>query len=147
MSSEVPAVPLEPGERPKPLPGEAEFDPPDPLGNFTFSHPVLSGAADRWRQGGGSARLLAMLKDGSNLQAFQVLVRTTVAMVCVPLLVMVVMHYVVLDQLASFRSAADKVVWTGVAGIAATQLVVVAFLIHAFRDEPPDEDAATKKDS
>ena len=36
-----------------------------PLGSvpdFTFSHPVLRGMNERWRRGGGSTRLMAILK-------------------------------------------------------------------------------------
>ena len=42
---------------------EITFDPP--LGfvpDFTFKHPIFSGAAERWNRGGGSKRLLAMMR-------------------------------------------------------------------------------------
>jgi hypothetical protein len=145
----MPPVPLEtkgPGSRPEPTEGEIEFNPP--LGSvpeFTFSHPVLSGATERWRKGGGSGRLLGMLKEGSNRRAFLVLVRTTIAMVGVPALAMLLAHYVVLDRITTFHSPADKVVWTGAAGIAAVQLVIVGFLVHAFREGEDEEEPEGSK--
>ena len=130
------------GSRPPPTEGEIEFNPP--LGSvpeFTFGHPVLSGAAERWRKGGGSGKLISMLKDGENAKAFRVLIRTTMAMVGLPAAVMLLAHTVVLDRIWTFGSAGDKMVWTGVAGICAVQLVVLGFLIHAFT-----EDDGGKKD-
>ena len=72
------------------------------------------------------------------------LVRATAAMFGVPALVMLLAHWFVLDQLFTFRSAADKMLYAGIAGLCAVQLVVVGFLIHAFTekdDEPPSSNA------
>ena len=52
-------------------------------------------------------------RDGGNVQAFRMLVRTTLAMVGVPALVMLTMQHVVLDRLFTFASAGDKMVWAG----------------------------------
>ena len=81
-------------------------------------------------------------RDGSNLKAFNVLVRTTMAMVGVPALAMLSCHYVFLDMFFTFRSPSDKMLWSGVAGIAAVQFVVVCFLWHAFTESTDEPVAA-----
>ena len=47
-------------------------------------------------------------RDGGNVQAFRMLVRTTLAMVGVPALVMLTMQHLVLDRLFTFASAAES---------------------------------------
>jgi hypothetical protein len=124
--------------------GEIEFDPP--LGPADgLSHPVLRGATERWTKGGGSQRLLQLLKDGSNARSFRVLVCTTAAMVGVPAFVMAVAYSVVLDRFFTFGSAADKMVYAGIAGICAVQAVVIGFLVYAFREEEADAAASRPK--
>ena len=65
------------------------------------------------------------------------LVRTTLAMVVVPLSVMIFFYFVLLDHL-SFVSAADKMLWAGVAALCSVQLVVFCFLFVAFRESDDD---------
>ena len=59
-------------------------------------------------------RLVAVSgRDSSNSTALQMLVRTTMAMVGVPALVMTLSYTLFLDQLFTFHSAADKMLWAG----------------------------------
>ena len=71
--------------------------------------------------------------------------RATAAMFGVPALVMFVAHSLVLDQLFTFRSAADKMLYAGIAGLCAVQLVIVGFLIHAFTEQDDEPPTTTKK--
>ena len=64
--------------------------------------------------------------------------RTTSAMFGVPALVMLISYYVVLDQLFTFGSPADKMLYAGISGICAVQAVIIGFLVYAF-SEPVDE--------
>jgi len=112
---------------------------------WTAAIPMFSGAARRWKEGGGSAALLTLLKSGSNVTALRVLIRTTMAMVGVPALVMLIAYYIVLDQIFTFGKPAEKMLYAGIAGICSVQFVIVGFLVFAF-NEPQDEPvAATKK--
>lgn len=107
------SVPLEPGTRPV-VQDEIEFNPPlGSVPDFTFSHPVLRGATDRWQKGGGGQRLVEMLKDGENIRSFHVLVRTTAAMFAVPMCVMAVTYLFVLDRVFVFSNPADKMLYAG----------------------------------
>ena len=123
---------------------------------FTFRHHVLDGAAERWRTGGGSKRLLQMLRraqfcsprarpkiaprpprtaaagDPANVASFQRLLRFTTAMFVVPLATMTV-AFMVLEPLVA--KPADRMVYAGVAAIVAVQAVIVAFLVSAWNED------------
>mmetsp|Transcript_21380 Transcript_21380/g.53325 ORF Transcript_21380/g.53325 Transcript_21380/m.53325 type:complete len:144 (+) Transcript_21380:51-482(+) len=130
-------------------PEEIEFDPPlGKVPNFTFSHPVLVGSVDRWRKNGGSTRLLQILKHGSNAKSFRVLVVVSAAMVAVPAVVMLASYAVLVDLLVRAPSAADRMMYAGIAAMISVQVVVIAFLVYAFneRDEPDATRDDDKKD-
>ena len=59
-----------------------------------------------------------------------------------PLLVMAIAHTLVLDRLFTFATPADKMLYAGIAGICAVQVVVVGFLFYAFNDVDDDEATA-----
>ena len=123
---------------------------------FTFRHHVLDGAAERWRTGGGSKRLLQMLRraqfcsatrapkicaaptarrrrrDPANVASFQRFLRFTTAMFVVPLATMTV-AFMVLEPLVA--KPADRMVYAGVAAIVAVQAVIVAFLVSAWNED------------
>lgn len=135
---------------------------------MTFSHPVLHNASARWRSGGGSAGLVALLKcahasvcpgwhsgrgaangraaadrsccrhpapcrDGSNLKAFQTLVRFTVAMIGVPALTMAACYFA-LPNLIGEQSHSQRMTAAGIAALCSVQLVIVAYLVLAFSE-------------
>ena len=122
---------------------------------FTFRHHVLDGAAERWRTGGGSKRLLQMLRraqfcstrapkicaaptacrrrrDPANVASFQRFLRFTTAMFVVPLATMTV-AFMALEPLVA--KPADRMVYAGVAAIVAVQAVIVAFLVSAWNED------------
>mmetsp|Transcript_13719 Transcript_13719/g.28936 ORF Transcript_13719/g.28936 Transcript_13719/m.28936 type:complete len:152 (+) Transcript_13719:739-1194(+) len=125
--------------------GEITFNPP--LGKmppFTFMHPVLHGASERWKNGGGVNGLLGILRDGEdNAKALRTLVRFTLLMMAVPAAVMCACNLFVLDHFFSFSSAGDRMLYSGVAAIVAVQFVIGAFLFTAFTE--PIEATADKK--
>ena len=59
------------------------------------------------------ARGVSARREGSNAEAFRLLVRTTLVMVGVPALVMLLLYSLVLDRLFTFDSGPDKMVWAG----------------------------------
>ena len=135
-------VPLVPGSRPVPMEGEVEFNPP--LGSvpeFTASIPILQNASARWATGGGSIRLLGMLRDGQNVNALRSLIVATAAMFIFPLIVMA-LAYALLPV-----APENRIVCAGLAAIGAVQIVIVGFLVHAFTEDTslPTTDANTSK--
>jgi hypothetical protein len=83
------------------------------------------------------------LRTDGNESALKVLVYTTMAMFGVPAIVMLVSYTLVLDQLFTFRSAGDKMMYAGIAGICSVQLVIFGFVFYAFSET----DAQSKKRS
>ncbi len=124
--------------------GAIEFDPP--LGKmppWSFRHPVLDGASERWRKGGGGERLLQILKHGENASTFSTFIVFSAAMFLVPAAVMLLAHTLVLDMFFTFGSSGDKMMYSGIAGICSVQLVVICFLVFAFNEKvEPEEGAA-----
>lgn len=122
-----------------------------PLGgvpDFTASIPTLTSASERWSKGGGSLGLIKILKTGENAHALQTLIRTTGFMIGVPASVMLIAYMLVLDQLFVFKSAGDKMLYAGIAGIVAVQIVIGGFIAYAFSDTneaDADAPAADKK--
>merc|ERR1712032_347355 len=125
--------------------GEIEFDPP--LGKmppFTFMHPVLHGASERWKSGGGSKRLMEILKSSDvNMRSMRTLIKFTMLMGMVPMLTMFLCYKFVLELFFTFEYASDKMLYAGIAAIGSVQLVIVSFLITAFTE--PDDASETKK--
>ena len=80
-----------------------------------------------------------------NPEALRLLIKTTMAMAGIPFTAMMLSYHVVLDRLFTFQSAGDKMLYAGVVAICAVQLVVIGFLIAAFR-EGDGEDGAEKKE-
>ena len=74
-------------------------------------------------------------REDGNIDALRTLVRTTIAMVAVPAIVMLLMNNLILDRLFTFQTAGDKMLWAGIAGLCSVQCVVIAFLVAAFRDD------------
>ena len=143
QTKEPPSVPLTPGSRPPPQEGEIEFDPPlGSVPDFTAGIPILTGASERWSKGGGSIRLINILKDGENVAALRVLIKTTMAMAGVPAVVMALTYLLLPTTLVANE---NRMIWAGVAGIAAVQCVVVGFLIHAFSEGVESDAVASKK--
>ena len=131
-SSSSSSVPLEPGTRPAPIEGEIEFDPPlGSVPDFTASIPILQGAAERWRKHGGSIRLLNILKEGDNVKALRALIWTTMAMFGFPLFVMGAAYA---GLPSTVIAEENRMIWAGVAAIAAVQVVIIGFLWHAFNE-------------
>jgi len=110
----------------------------------TFGIPAIALARARWDTGGGSQRLMAILRTPDNAAALRQLVVATNAMIALPLATMALCHYVLLDQLFSFRNANEKVVYSGIAGICVVQAVVVWFVVSAFREGPEPAPAAAR---
>jgi hypothetical protein len=52
----------------------------------------------------------------------------------IPAAVMLVSYHLVLDSLFTFTSRADRMLYAGIAGIVAVQLVIGGFLIFAFTE-------------
>jgi len=127
--------------------GEIEFDPP--LGKmppFTFTHPVLHGASQRWRKGGGTAGLLAILRNGDNIKSFRAFLRFSAAMFLVPAITMLLAFTVVFDRVYPIADPTNRMAYAGIAAACSVQLVICAFIVHAFR-ETPGEPSAEKKDA
>lgn len=126
-------------------PAEIEFDPP--LGKmppFTFTHPVLHGASERWRKGGGTNGLLAILRNGDNIKSFRAFVRFSAAMIGVPAATMLLAYFVVFERIYPIDDDSNRVAAAGIAAVCSVQLVIFAFIIFAFQ-ETPAEDAEKKK--
>lgn len=102
----------------------------------TFAIPAISMANARWKTGGGSQRLMAILRSPGNTSALRQLMTATNAMIALPLGTMALCHYFLLDQLFTFRNANEKVVYSGIAAICMVQVVVIWFVVSAFREEP-----------
>ena len=60
-----------------------------------------------------------------------------------PLLVMLLMYTLILDSLFTFRSPADKMLYAGIAGLCAVQVVIVGFLFYAFTEANEDNEASS----
>lgn len=112
---------------------------------FTARIPVLRDVGERWKKGGGSGRLISILRDTGNREAFKLLVRTTTAMFALPLLVFLLAHNVVLEQLFTFKSPGDKGLWSGVCALATVQLVILGFLVSAFNETADDDSSDNSK--
>lgn len=103
---------------------------------FAFRSPIMDGAADRWKKGGGSQGLMRIMRDEENLGSYTVFLRFTVAMLAVPAVTMFVAHQYALDLLFTFRTSGDRMAYAGVAAIISVQFVILAFIIFAFIEEP-----------
>ena len=128
-----------------PATGEIEFDPP--LGKmppFTFTHPVLHGATQRWRRGGGTAGLLAILRDGDNIKSFRAFLRFSAAMFLVPAVTMLLAYSVVFERVYPIADDSNRMAAAGVAAACSVQLVICAFIVYAFRETPGQPDAEKK---
>lgn len=78
-------------------------------------------------------------REGANLQSLRVLIRFSVAMIAVPTVVMALSYAIILDSFFSFSSAADRVVYAGIAAITSVQFVIVAFIVYAFNERVDDQ--------
>jgi hypothetical protein len=110
----------------------------------TFAIPALAMARARWNAGGGSQRLMAILRTPDNVAALRGLVMATSAMFLLPLGTMALCYYFLLDQFFTFRNINEKIVYSGVAGICMVQAVVIWFVVSAFR-EPIDSAPAAER--
>ena len=62
--------------------------------------------------------------------------RFTAAMVLVPAIIMYVAYQFVLDRIFTFSTNGDRMAYAGIAAIVSVQLVIIAFLIYAFNEDP-----------
>mmetsp|Transcript_43077 Transcript_43077/g.71610 ORF Transcript_43077/g.71610 Transcript_43077/m.71610 type:complete len:145 (-) Transcript_43077:371-805(-) len=125
--------------------GEISFNPPLDSGSpFNLSFPLLTGASARWQKGGGAAGLVQMMRDQRNIATLHTLIRFSTAMALVPAITMACCYCFVLDLAFTFRSNGDRMLYAGIAAIASVQIVIVAFIVHAF-NEPPDAPAENAK--
>lgn len=110
----------------------------------TFSIPAIALAKSRWNAGGGSQRLMAILRSPENMTALRKLMAATNAMITLPLGMMALCHFYLLDLFFTFRNANEKVVYSGIVGICMVQVVVIGFVVSAFREAPEAAPAAAR---
>jgi len=77
-------------------------------------------------------------RTGDNETTLRTFIRTTCAMVVVPLVV-ILSASIMLDKMYAALPASDKMLYAGIAGIVSVQLVVLVFLAHAFTERVGEE--------
>mmetsp|Transcript_11708 Transcript_11708/g.30517 ORF Transcript_11708/g.30517 Transcript_11708/m.30517 type:complete len:156 (-) Transcript_11708:244-711(-) len=111
----------------------------------TFAIPAIALARARWDAGGGSQRLMSILRTQDNLRALRKLVVGTGAMVVMPMAVMFVCHVFLLDLFFTIRNPSQRVVYSGIAGLCAVQVVMVWFVVSAFREDAAESAPAAER--
>ena len=125
----------------KPMPTTAEMI---SMPANTFSIPAIHMARARWNAGGGSQRLMTILREPDNVSAFRQLVVATTMMLLLPLGTMVASYYFLLEQFFTFRNDGQKVLYSGIAGLGMVQVVVVWFVVSAMREPAEAAPAASR---
>ena len=110
----------------------------------TFAIPAIHMARARWNAGGGSQRLMTILREPDNVSAFRQLVIATTMMLLLPLGTMLACYYFLLEQFLTFRNESEKVVYSGIAGLGMVQVVVVWFVVSAMREPVEAAPAASR---